>query len=86
MFFCDNDPLESIEMSRRNYNALRRAKIDTVGRFMQLSEEEMFGIKNLGAKSIQGLLALQSKIIVEGERKQNVPSPLVEPPKKRWHQ
>lgn len=44
-------PLEQIGLSTRTYNALRRAKIFTVGDFLSKSKEELLKLRNFGIKS-----------------------------------
>ncbi|MBR2716332.1 MAG: hypothetical protein IKD79_01160 [Oscillospiraceae bacterium] len=45
-------PVDEIGLSIRSVNALRRAGVHTVGALLQLTEEELFLIRNLGQKSV----------------------------------
>lgn len=53
-----DQPLESLELSVRSYNCLRRAGITKVGEVLerlQVSEEELLSIRNFGRKSLEEL-------------------------------
>lgn len=43
--------LESLELSVRSYNCLKRANIQTVGDLLEWSREDLLQLKNFGAKS-----------------------------------
>lgn len=47
--------IEELNMSVRLFNALKRAGIYTVGQLMQINEEEIIKIRNLGRKSLKEL-------------------------------
>ncbi len=49
----DITELESIKLSVRSYNALKRANIDTLEQLLNMTEEELGRIKNLGKKSVE---------------------------------
>ena len=49
-------PLEKLNLSVRAYNALMRGGIRSLDALCKLSEEELFSIKNLGAKSVREIL------------------------------
>lgn len=44
--------LESLELSVRSYNCLKRANIQTVGDLLEWSKEDLLQLKNFGAKSL----------------------------------
>ena len=44
-------PIENLELSTRSYNALRRAGIHTVGSLIQLSQKDLFELRNVGVLS-----------------------------------
>lgn len=48
--------IENIELSRRSYNALRRAGVETVGDLLEYTEDSLSKIRNLGRKSIDEVL------------------------------
>ncbi len=50
---AESKPIEELELSTRTENALKDAKIKTVGHLKKLSEEEMKDIKGVGAKSVE---------------------------------
>jgi DNA-directed RNA polymerase subunit alpha len=50
---ADSKSIEELELSTRTENALKDAKIKTVGQLKKLSEEEMKDIKGVGAKSVE---------------------------------
>ena len=50
-------PLESIGLSNRSVNALKRADLKTAGDLLALDEGKLYGIRNLGKKSIDEILS-----------------------------
>jgi DNA-directed RNA polymerase subunit alpha len=48
-------PIEVLDLSSRTYNCLKRSQITTVGQLLQMSEEELLGLRNFGQKSLQEL-------------------------------
>jgi hypothetical protein len=48
-------PIEQLELSQRTYNCLKRSQITTVGQLLQMSEDELLGLRNFGQKSLQEL-------------------------------
>ncbi len=46
-------PLEQMELSARSYNCLKKEGVDTVEQLLELSEEELSRIRNMGQKSVQ---------------------------------
>lgn len=50
-----NAVVEELELSTRITNALRNANIDTIGKLMETSKEELVTLKNMGAKSISDI-------------------------------
>ena len=61
-------PIEEMELSVRSYNCLKRAGIDTVGDLAKKTKGEMMKVRNMGAKSMEEVIAkLESYgIILEG--------------------
>lgn len=49
----DDKPIESLELSVRSYNCLKRAGISTIGELTGKTEEEMMKVRNLGKKSLK---------------------------------
>ncbi len=45
--------IEELDLSVRSYNCLKRAAITTVNELIQMSEEEMMKVRNLGKKSLK---------------------------------
>lgn len=58
----ENLSIDLLGLSVRTSNCLKRANIFFVSELMELTEAEMTSFKNMGAKSIQELLDLQSRI------------------------
>lgn len=56
-------PLEFLNLSIRSYNALMRAKIQTIGNLMDESKNGLYRIRNLGRKSISEIDAIVSQLI-----------------------
>ena len=52
-------PIEVLDLSSRTYNCLKRSQITTVGQVLQMSEDELLGLRNFGQKS---LVELQEKL------------------------
>jgi len=61
-------PIEEMELSVRSYNCLKRAGIDTVGDLAKKTKGEMMKVRNMGAKSMEEVIAkLESYgIVLEG--------------------
>lgn len=47
-----NTNLTNTQLSNRAYNCLRRAKINTIGKLVALTKEELYSIKNLGERTV----------------------------------
>ena len=74
-------PLDRLGLSRRAYNGLLRDGIETLGELLDLSEERLFSIRNLGAMSVGEITRRRNEIIATvdkvsaetyGQRKENV--------------
>ena len=50
-------PIEEMELSVRSYNCLKRAGIDTVGDLAKKTKGEMMKVRNMGAKSMEEVIA-----------------------------
>ncbi len=48
-------PIEDLDLSVRAYNCLKRANISTVGQILEMSDEEIMGVRNFGRKSLDEL-------------------------------
>lgn len=75
--------IDSTELSKRSQNALHRAGIHTVGDMLELSEESLIGIRNLGKKSIEEILTKIEEYSKAGgsERLLKADKETVDPPK-----
>lgn len=49
-------PIEDLDLSVRAFNCLKRANINTVGELLQLNQEEMMKVRNLGKKSLEEVI------------------------------
>lgn len=56
-------PIEMLDLSARTYNCLKRSQITTVGQVLQMTEEELLGLRNFGQKSLE---ELQEKLAGHG--------------------
>jgi DNA-directed RNA polymerase subunit alpha len=56
-------PIEILDLSSRTYNCLKRSQITTVGQLLQMSEDELLGLRNFGQKS---LVELHEKLAEHG--------------------
>ena len=45
--------IEELCLSARAYNCLRRARIDTVEQLQQLSDDDLFRIRNMGTRTVE---------------------------------
>ncbi len=55
-------PLEQLELSARSYNCLKKEGVDTVEQLLELSEDELSRIRNMGQKSVQEVKEKLSKL------------------------
>ena len=56
-------PTEELQLSVRTYNALKRARINSVADLLDYSQEDLLEIKNFGAKSAEEVIgALQARL------------------------
>ena len=51
-----NPRIEKLNLSVRAYNCLKRAGIDTISQFKELSEEQIKGIRNMGKKPMEEII------------------------------
>ena len=55
--------IEDLELSRRPYNCLKRAQINTIGDLLEYSPEKLLELKNFGRKSADEVFAtLKNKL------------------------
>jgi DNA-directed RNA polymerase subunit alpha len=50
-------PIEDLLLSQRPHNCLKRAQVNTIGDLVTRSEEELMGLPNFGAQSINEVKA-----------------------------
>lgn len=55
-------PLEELGLTPRPYNCLQRAGIHTLGELLQLSEFDLWELRNFGAKSVHEVKMLLSEL------------------------
>lgn len=55
-------PISELNLSVRSQNALRREGIDSLFRLSQVSEEELFDMRNLGKDSVNEIISLLEKL------------------------
>ncbi|MDR2101756.1 MAG: hypothetical protein LBP43_04230 [Treponema sp.] len=68
-----NDPIEILNLSHRSAKALKNAGITTVEMLLNLSYQALYGVKNIGRKSADEILAWQKKLTDNGLQKKIVP-------------
>ena len=51
-------PLEEINLSVRSFNALRRARVNTVGDLVSMTEEDFMKVRNFGKKSYDEIVGI----------------------------
>jgi len=62
MLYTSDDKIAVLGFSVRVHNALRRAKIETVGNLLLYSEEMLFGVRNMGEKGVAEVLAVLERV------------------------
>ena len=68
-------PIETLELSVRAYNCLKRSGLVTIGSILERSEEELLALRNFGEKSYE---ELRDKLVASG-----FPAPRGEAPRSR---
>jgi hypothetical protein len=62
-------PIEDLNLSVRAYNCLKRAGITKVGQILEMSEDDLLGVRNFGHKSLDELRErLAEKELLEHSR------------------
>jgi DNA-directed RNA polymerase subunit alpha len=61
-------PIERLDLSSRTLNCLKRAKLDRVGQVLDLSPDDLLGIRNFGQKSLEELQGKLSELGVSAPR------------------
>ena len=62
-------PIEDLDLSVRAYNCLKRAGITKVGQVLEMSEDDLLGVRNFGRKSLDELRErLASRDLLEHSR------------------
>ena len=49
-------PIEEMDLSVRSYNCLKRAGMNTIQDLLKKSRNDMFKVRNLGAKSVEEVI------------------------------
>lgn len=60
--------IESLELSCRTFNVLRRAGLHTVDQIVGMDEKQLIKLRNMGKKSIEELTAKMKEIGLWGDR------------------
>lgn len=66
LIFSENDDITTLKFSVRSLNALKKSGINTIGELLKLSDENIYKIKNIGAKSAQEII--ETKNILDIKR------------------
>lgn len=62
-------PIEELDLSVRAYNCLKRVGITKVGQVLEMSEEDLLGVRNFGRKSLDELREkLEARGFIAGSR------------------
>jgi DNA-directed RNA polymerase subunit alpha len=62
-------PIEDLDLTVRAYNCLKRAGITKVGQVLEMSEDDLLGVRNFGRKSLDELKdRLSERSFLEGSR------------------
>lgn len=65
-------PIEELDLSVRPYNCLKRARIDTIGQLLEMTEQKLLRVRNLGLKSTQEIITRLSWIGAELKDEKNL--------------
>lgn len=68
----DDIPIEEIELTVREFNALKRAGINTIGDIYKKSPDDYMGVRNLGRKSYEEVLAKLKKLGLSMNSENNI--------------
>ena len=69
----EDTPIEELELSIRTFNCLKRAGIHTLGELRSLLPEDLAGIRNIGKKGVEEVLALQRQLADAGSEETEKP-------------
>lgn len=58
-----NVEIELLGLSKRSYNCLKRANVNTLEELMKLSEKELLGFRNLGALTLAEIIDVKRKVV-----------------------
>lgn len=71
------DPIEKMDLPTRAYNVLQRADINTVGKLLDFPREDLWDLKNMGAKSVTEICeAIESTTIIPFEADDSISNDL----------
>lgn len=74
-------PIEDLDLSVRAYNCLKRAGITKVGQVLEMTEDDLLGVRNFGRKSLEELREkLEQRGFIEGSRLAATRAATEEPP------
>jgi len=60
--FSIDSTIEELELSVRSYNCLKRAEINTVEQLLELTDDDLMKVRNLGQKGVNEIKEILSKI------------------------
>lgn len=71
-------PIEFLDLKSLPYNILKRNRVSTVGQILELSKEELLGLRNFGRGCLEQVLdkVLSHGILELSEQQPNIPEPL----------
>ena len=75
--------IEELELSVRSYNCLKRAGIHTAGQLLELSDDELRDIRNLGSKSIEEIREACDFLLAQAEKNARTARPAAQAAKDR---
>lgn len=62
-----NDPIELLQLPKSIESALRKRNINTIGKLYRSKRKRLYGVKNLGRKSVSYLMKYKRNIILAGD-------------------
>ena len=69
MKWSESTPIEELELSVRAYNCLKRHGIKTVWELRELSDEQLFTIRNLSKKNVEEITIIRKHLKLKRKKR-----------------
>lgn len=67
-FVDGSDPIEELDLSVRAYNVLKREGVSTIDQLCELTQEELYDMRNMGFRTVDDVMA---RLQMRGRRLRN---------------